>query len=40
MVGPLEGFADVWAVSFLETVYGYERYMATSLPLLFILVCV
>ncbi len=32
MVGPLEGFADVWAVSFLETVYGYERAVATSLP--------
>ena len=32
MVGPLEGFADVWAVSFLETVYGFERTVATSLP--------
>ena len=32
MVGPLEGFADVWAVSFLETVYGFDRVVATSLP--------
>lgn len=32
MVGPLEGFADVWAVPFLETVYGFERSISASLP--------
>ncbi len=32
MVGPLEGFADVWALPFLETVYGFERSIAASLP--------
>ncbi|MEI6188197.1 MAG: MFS transporter [Alphaproteobacteria bacterium] len=41
MVGPLEGFADVWAVPFLETVYGYSRDLATSLPtLIFIGMCI
>jgi predicted MFS family arabinose efflux permease len=41
MVGPLEGFADVWAVSFLERVYGYSRDIATSLPtLIFIGMCI
>lgn len=41
MVGPLEGFADVWAVPFLERVYGYSRDLATSLPtLIFIGMCI
>jgi predicted MFS family arabinose efflux permease len=41
MVGPMEGFADVWAVSFLETVNGYERTVATSLPsMIFLGMCV
>lgn len=41
MVGPLEGFADVWAVAYLETVCGFERTTATSLPsLIFIGMCV
>ena len=34
MVGPLEGFADVWAVGCLETLCGFERIEATSLPML------
>lgn len=41
MVGPLEGFADVWAVPFLATTYGIEQNMAASLPsLIFIGMCV
>jgi predicted MFS family arabinose efflux permease len=41
MVGPLEGFADVWAVPFLETVFEYSRDLATSLPtLIFIGMCI
>lgn len=41
MVGPLEGFADVWAVSFLQNVYDYSRDMATSLPtIIFIGMCI
>jgi predicted MFS family arabinose efflux permease len=41
MVGPLEGFADVWAVSFLQNVYDYSREMATSLPtIIFIGMCI
>ena len=32
MVGPMEGFADVWGTSFLRTVYGFEATIAASLP--------
>lgn len=32
MVGPLEGFADVWATPFLVHVYGYDKGVAASLP--------
>ncbi len=32
MVGPLEGFADVWGSTFLKQVYGFENSLATSLP--------
>ena len=32
MVGPLEGFADVWGVSFLVKVYGYDQETAAFLP--------
>lgn len=31
MVGPLEGFADVWAAGFLKHVYGFEETLAASL---------
>lgn len=40
MVGPLEGFADVWATAFLKHVYGFDNAVATSLPsLIFIGMC-
>jgi predicted MFS family arabinose efflux permease len=40
MVGPLEGFADVWAAAFFKTVYGFEGGVAASLPsLIFIGMC-
>lgn len=32
MVGPLEGFADVWGTAFLKQVYGYDSTVAASLP--------
>ena len=32
MVGPLEGFADVWATAFLKQAYGLEGTVAASLP--------
>ena len=32
MVGPLEGFADVWGTAFLKQAYGYEGTLAASLP--------
>lgn len=32
MVGPLEGFADVWGTTFLKTVYGIEPTIAAGLP--------
>lgn len=32
MVGPLEGFADVWGTTFLRQVYGYEGTIAASMP--------
>ena len=32
MVGPLEGFADVWGTAFLKQVYGLDNTLAASLP--------
>ncbi len=32
MVGPLEGFADVWGSAFLRTYYGLAQEAATALP--------
>ena len=32
MVGPLEGFADVWGSEFLKQIYGLEGLAAASLP--------
>lgn len=32
MVGPLEGFADVWGAIYLQKVYGMEKMFASSLP--------
>lgn len=32
MVGPLEGFADVWGSGFLQQVYGFKAAVAVSLP--------
>ncbi len=32
MVGPLEGFADVWGSAFLKEVYGFEKSTANYLP--------
>lgn len=32
MVGPLEGFADVWGSEFLKRIYGLEGTQAASLP--------
>lgn len=40
MVGPLEGFADVWGTVFLKQVYGLEGTMAASLPsMIFVGMC-
>ena len=40
MVGPLEGFADVWGTVYLKQVYGYEGTLAASLPsMIFIGMC-
>ncbi|MBJ7450364.1 MAG: MFS transporter [Parachlamydiales bacterium] len=40
MVGPLEGFADVWGTVFLKQVYGFDGTLAASLPsLIFIGMC-
>ncbi len=40
MVGPLEGFADVWGTVFLKQCYGFEVSLATSLPsMIFIGMC-
>ncbi len=40
MVGPLEGFADVWSSIFLRQVYGFDSAIAASLPsLIFIGMC-
>lgn len=41
MVGPLEGFSDVWGPVFLKKVYGFESGIAASLPsMMFIGMCV
>src|SRR5438132_1468104 len=32
MVGPLEGFADVWGTAFLNTGYGLDSTIAAGLP--------
>ena len=40
MVGPLEGFADVWGATFLRKVYGYDLSISASLPsMMFIGMC-
>lgn len=40
MVGPLEGFADVWGTVFLKTVYKMDSTVAASLPsMIFIGMC-
>lgn len=40
MVGPLEGFADVWGTIFLKQVYGYDGTIAASMPsIIFIGMC-
>lgn len=40
MVGPLEGFADVWGTAFLKQVYGFNGTVAASLPsMIFIGMC-
>lgn len=32
MVGPVEGFSDVWATVFLKQVYGYDAAVAAGMP--------
>jgi MFS family permease len=40
MVGPLEGFADVWGSAFLKQFYGFEGAVAAGLPsMIFIGMC-
>lgn len=40
MVGPLEGFSDVWGTAFFKTVYGFDNTLAASLPsMIFIGMC-
>lgn len=40
MVGPLEGFADVWGTVFLKNVYGFEGTIAASMPsMIFVGMC-
>ncbi|MFZ4076840.1 MAG: MFS transporter, partial [Legionellaceae bacterium] len=40
MVGPLEGFADVWGSEFLKQVYGFNTTVANTLPsLIFMGMC-
>lgn len=40
MVGPLEGFADVWGSSFIKQVYGFDSTLASYLPsMIFIGMC-
>lgn len=41
MIGPMEGFADVWGTAFLKQIYGYDVTLAASLPsVIFIGMCV
>lgn len=40
MVGPMEGFADVWGTIFLKQTYGFEATVAATLPsMIFIGMC-
>ncbi|MDP3533646.1 MAG: MFS transporter [Alphaproteobacteria bacterium] len=40
MVGPLEGFADVWGTEFLKNVYFFDNVVSSSLPsMIFIGMC-
>lgn len=40
MVGPLEGFADVWGIAYLKQVHGIDSAVAASLPsMIFIGMC-
>lgn len=40
LVGPLEGFADVWGTAFLKNVYGFENTLAASMPsMIFVGMC-
>ena len=40
MVGPMEGFADVWGTAFLKEVYGFENNISSSLPsIIFVGMC-
>lgn len=40
MVGPLEGFADVWGTQFLKQVYGFDASIASYLPsMIFVGMC-
>ena len=40
MVGPLEGFADVWGTLFFKQVYGFDGIVAASLPsMMFVGMC-
>ncbi len=40
MVGPLEGFADVWGTAFLKHVYGFEGTLAATMPsMIFVGMC-
>ncbi len=40
MVGPLEGFADVWGTTFLREVYHFDKTIAASLPsMIFVGMC-
>lgn len=40
LVGPLEGFADVWAAEFLKEVYGFDTNVASTLPsMIFVGMC-
>ncbi|RMW99858.1 MFS transporter [Legionella jordanis] len=40
MVGPLEGFADVWGSAFIREVYGFDKNLASYLPsMIFIGMC-
>ncbi|KTD22991.1 major facilitator superfamily (MFS) transporter [Legionella lansingensis] len=40
MVGPLEGFADVWGSAFIMQVYGFDKGLASYLPsMIFIGMC-